>query len=265
VYAIGVHYPQGSNSTPQAIATGKPLWSSEDSSTYFDAAGGLCLARIQNWNYLFGNMSSIVIWNLISSYYDHLYWYGDSLMGASYPWSGSYQIASPIWMAAHWTQFAWPGWHFLPSSIGMPAGYGDGGMLPAGGTYVTLVDDTMFSNALDDLASASTFEECSSRSATGGSYTTDCIKHLHEQHFLAAQAFSTFRSAGREHAGQPLHWSILLETTTSAHSQCIRSNPSHAWDIADEQNVTFLLDPTLVIPASGFVIAWKSVLFTSRK
>jgi len=34
---IGAHYPHASNSTSLAVETGTPLWSSEDSSTYFDA------------------------------------------------------------------------------------------------------------------------------------------------------------------------------------------------------------------------------------
>mgnify|MGYP000714984689 CR=1 FL=1 len=144
VYGVGVHYPSGSNSTAGARQTGKPLWSSEDSSTYFDSSGGGCLARILSWNYVYGDFSALVIWNLITSYYEGMVWYGDSLMLAATPWSGHYADMSPLWAMAHWAQFAWPGWRYLPSdTVASGAGDGGSGLLPGGGTYVTLVDATV--------------------------------------------------------------------------------------------------------------------------
>ena len=38
VHGIGCHYP-GTHSTAQAVATGKPLWASEDDSTYNNVRG----------------------------------------------------------------------------------------------------------------------------------------------------------------------------------------------------------------------------------
>lgn len=49
----GCHYP-GTYSTPQAVHTGKPLWASEDMSTYNDLRGAGCWARILNQNYVNG-------------------------------------------------------------------------------------------------------------------------------------------------------------------------------------------------------------------
>lgn len=40
------HYP-GTMSPTEASATGKPLWSSEDYSTFNDNIGGGCLARVR--------------------------------------------------------------------------------------------------------------------------------------------------------------------------------------------------------------------------
>ena len=71
VGVIGAHYP-GTESTKKAVETGKPLWSSEDYSTYNDDVGGGCWARILNQNYVNGNMSATIAWNLIASYYDYL-------------------------------------------------------------------------------------------------------------------------------------------------------------------------------------------------
>jgi hypothetical protein len=47
------------------------------------------------------------------SYYSHLKWYGDSLMDAAEPWSGHYDVKSPVWAGAHTTQFTEPGWRLL--------------------------------------------------------------------------------------------------------------------------------------------------------
>ena len=68
---IGAHYP-GTKSTLEAIKTGKPLWSSEDYSTYNDDIGAGCWARILNQNYVNGKISGTIAWNLIASYYDDL-------------------------------------------------------------------------------------------------------------------------------------------------------------------------------------------------
>ncbi len=52
-YSPGCHYP-GTASTPQAVQTGKPLWASEDMSTYNDLRGAGCWARVLNQNYVNG-------------------------------------------------------------------------------------------------------------------------------------------------------------------------------------------------------------------
>lgn len=51
------HYP-GTVTVPQALKTLKKLWASEDYSTYNDAMGAGCWARILNQNYVNGQMTS---------------------------------------------------------------------------------------------------------------------------------------------------------------------------------------------------------------
>ena len=134
---IGIHYPPGSESTNSMIniSNYKTLWSSEDdSSNLLNIAGDGCLARIINWNYVKGNYTSTIVWNLITSYYNYLHWYGDSFMIASQPWSGNYQVNIPIWISAHTMQFTQGNdWYYTNKNYGSD-------WLTFGGSFVTYVN-----------------------------------------------------------------------------------------------------------------------------
>lgn len=141
IAVIGSHYPRDENgnitTTDAARKTGKPLWSSEDQPNPGGGPfvsrdwpiGGRILAHIYNQNYLQGSLTSTEIWSPITSYYDNLAAPHSGLMYANTPWSGHYDVQSTIWVTAHTTQFAQPGWQYLDSSSGY---------LPDKGSYVTL-------------------------------------------------------------------------------------------------------------------------------
>nr|CAB3248156.1 galactocerebrosidase [Phallusia mammillata] len=129
VEVIGAHYP-GTYSGTVAQETKKPLWASEDYSTFNDAVGAGCWARILNQNYVNGNITATIAWNLIASYYDDLPYKRCSLLTANEPWSGHYEQVGPLWVTAHTTQFTKPGWYYLKTT----------GHLSKGGSYAALTD-----------------------------------------------------------------------------------------------------------------------------
>jgi hypothetical protein len=141
VHTIGAHYVSSTGwkfalkepfaSTVEAKKTGKPLWASEDGPWRGDWEGARSLAKMFNRNYVIGRLSKTIIWSLITSYYDNLPIAGSGPMKANTPWSGSYEIQPAIWAIAHTTQFAQPGWRYLDNACGV---------LPEGGSYVTLRD-----------------------------------------------------------------------------------------------------------------------------
>ncbi|HUD55167.1 MAG TPA: hypothetical protein VMR02_08060 [Terracidiphilus sp.] len=137
---IGVHYPlvDGKLTTTDAARrTGKPLWSSEDQPNGGGGPivsrdwpiGGRILAHLYNRNYLEGAFTSTEIWSPVTSYYDNLAAPNSGLMYANTPWSGYYDVQGTIWVTAHTTQFAQPGWQYLDSASGY---------LPENGSYVSL-------------------------------------------------------------------------------------------------------------------------------
>jgi hypothetical protein len=140
VYAISAHYARVKGNfyvTGGALASGKPLWSSEDQP--FDETGiilprdwkpgaRIC-AKVLNTNYIDGKVTKTATWSPATSYYDNLAAPNSGLMYANTPWSGYYNVQSAIWVTAHTTQFAQPGWQYIDDACGYLVGKG---------SYVTL-------------------------------------------------------------------------------------------------------------------------------
>ncbi len=139
VSVIGVHYPdvvKAATAPEAARKSGKPLWASEDE-FYFYTRGlsrnwspfAESLAMIYNLNYIRDQITVTEIWSPVTSYYDNLAAPGSGLMRANTPWSGHYEVLPMIWVTAHTTQFAQPGWQYIDSACGF---------LGSGGSHVTL-------------------------------------------------------------------------------------------------------------------------------
>jgi galactosylceramidase len=112
------------DSPPGAKTLGIPLWDTEDGPWplgpwYGGWEGSKELARIYNRNYAVGRITSTLLWNLVTSYYDNLLYPGAGAMTANSPWSGHYQVDSGIWVTAHTTQFADSGWQYLDRACGL--------------------------------------------------------------------------------------------------------------------------------------------------
>ena len=145
VAVVNTHYPRF-NSTEAARKCGKPIWSGEDGS-WSDAWGAGHdqsgpYAQVLNRNYVQGRMTSTILWCLSSSYYDILDVPYAGLVRAATPWSGHYEVMPPLWIVAHTTQFAKPGWRYLD---------GASGRLPQGGSYVTLKSGSDYSVIVETI------------------------------------------------------------------------------------------------------------------
>ena len=150
---VGVHYPCGykspsttCNSTANAIATGRPLWASENGSLDVDS-GAPALIRSITRGYIDGKMTAYLNWPLVAAITPNLPFATVGLAVAPSPWSGSYRLGKETWAMAQVTQFAQPGWRFVDSASGYLGGDRANGSYaslkaPNGRDYSTIVETT---------------------------------------------------------------------------------------------------------------------------
>lgn len=150
--AISTHYPRfisPSSVQSKSLQWHKPLWSTEDGpwNDEWGATGQQSrpYAEVLNRNYIQGRMTSTNLWALVTAAPDSLGLAYAGLMVADSPWSGHYTVKSPLWIVAHTTQFAQPGWKYLDQASGS---------LPGGGSYVTLHDSNDFSVVVETVAAS---------------------------------------------------------------------------------------------------------------
>ncbi len=144
---IGVHYPHGEVpvSAKKMKLSGKRLWSSEDGEwDWWSMRPSIRYLRVQelNYNYLKMGLTKTEYWSPITSYYDCLPAPSSGVIKANTPWSGEYLIDKSLWLVAHYTQFAEPGWKYFR---------GGSKLFADGASVVTLTspDDSLFSIILE--------------------------------------------------------------------------------------------------------------------
>ncbi|CAE7706485.1 galc [Symbiodinium pilosum] len=130
---VGVHYPNDFADFSACHQLAKPLWASEESSSYDDMNGAACWGRVINSHWVLNKMTASIMWNLVGAYYHGTNWYASSMLTSVEPWSGHYEVNPVIWATAHVTQFTKIGWRYLVNGSGS-------GELPRGGYFATWVD-----------------------------------------------------------------------------------------------------------------------------
>ena len=185
---IGTHCPGYANgqSAPDRsmLALETPFWDTEqhlgvpDPSPdgCFDWGGFTSLAQVINRNYIDSYHTATLVWTLIYSWYDWLFYPGKGLIAANQPWSGYFNASdnTPIWAVAHTTQFSKPGWNYLGkrfdcTGVGSPCGLlgrrgaGDDGLVGKAtpnleGSYVALAspDGSDFSLIIETFNASET-------------------------------------------------------------------------------------------------------------
>lgn len=152
---IGVHYSceggdggsaDSCHSTATGVASGKPLWDSENGSQD-DNTGAGPLIRSFTRGYLDAKMTGLLDWPLVASITPNLPYPTVGLMVTSEPWSGNYSIGQSLWTTAQITQFTQPGWTFVDSASGYIGGDRvDGSYVslrsPDGANVTTIVETT---------------------------------------------------------------------------------------------------------------------------
>ncbi|MCU1682559.1 MAG: hypothetical protein JWQ81_3298 [Amycolatopsis sp.] len=150
---VGAHYPcsggdggdaKTCSTTSNALATGKPLWASENGSQD-DNSGAPALIRSITRGYLDAKMTGYLNWPLIAAIYPNLPYATVGLAVAGQPWSGAYSIGKNAWVTAQLTQFTKPGWKFVDSASGYLGGNRDNGSYvtikpTTGGDYSTILE-----------------------------------------------------------------------------------------------------------------------------
>ena len=138
---IGVHYSceggDGGNanhchSTEEGVNMNKPLWDSENGSQDADSGAGPLIRAITR-GYIDAKMTALLNWPLIAAITSNLPYPTTGLMVSAQPWSGHYSVGQSLWVTAHVTQFAQPGWRFLNHASGYL------GNDRTNGSYVSLI------------------------------------------------------------------------------------------------------------------------------
>jgi len=179
------HYP-GTGDSMDSKGCTQYEWNTTDGSRWVDEEGSIydgrsarCLARCVNRNYIGACHTATFQWHLISSFYDYLPWSRCGVAVANKPWSGFYEIVSPLWALAHTAQFAPIGWRYAAHSHGTT-------LLENGGSMVTRIspDKKDFSVVVEKMDSGDS--QCARGSNPSLSTKAEDVQLVLKGSFLAA-------------------------------------------------------------------------------
>ncbi len=115
--AINCHYT--TDSTAAAQSSGLPLYNDEADTPMRGIWKRLMLVAVNNAKqYVDGKMTRLLFQPGLDCVYDSIKYNCKGILTANTPWSGHYTVHPSLWMTAHFTQFAKPGWRFLDSGCG---------------------------------------------------------------------------------------------------------------------------------------------------
>jgi galactosylceramidase len=122
IAALGRHYVENHEnnvSTPEAQASGKPLWNAE----MWSRVGktwplAMYLAESLARCYVDAKTTQFTSWPILGGGLPGSMYGQTGLMLANKPWSGYYEIYPTVWLAAHFNQFAPMGWKTVDSGCG---------------------------------------------------------------------------------------------------------------------------------------------------
>lgn len=157
---VGLHYPCNVEA-PEVQEGGKLYWASEDWWDQPDWDGAQSWGRLLSQNYVRMNMTTTISWSPLWAVYDQLPDEQAGLFLANEPWSGHWEVSPPIWAGAHHTQFTQVGWRYLS----VPSG--GSGVLPMGGSYVSLVPPAGEPAGLTIVLETLRGSRCSTSGASG--------------------------------------------------------------------------------------------------
>ncbi len=129
ISVITRHYKQDS---PQfSKDCNLPIFDSEDIAPYrHDFSFALDMAYKIIRSYASGKMVQYVMHPIIEAIYDNVPYTCKSILLASNPWTGYYEVQSSLWVVAQFTQFIEPGWCYIDSACYSSSQY----------SYLTLQD-----------------------------------------------------------------------------------------------------------------------------
>ena len=122
MHALGRHYVENNPknaSTPEAQASGKPLWAAEGWSRIGKTwALAIYLGESVARCYTDSKITQFTTWPLQGGGLAGCMYNATGLMAANKPWSGFYEIYPTVWITAHFNQFAPLGWKTVESGCG---------------------------------------------------------------------------------------------------------------------------------------------------